>query len=233
MIRIFLGFDPRETIAFHVAAESIHAHSSSPVSIAPLRLSQLKQVFDRPRDPKQSTDFSFSRFLVPQLCNFEGWALFADCDILVRRDIAELWSLRDDRYAVRVVKHDHQPAESHKFLGHVQTTYARKNWSSVMLFNCAKCRALTPDYVETAAGLDLHQFRWLDDDALIGDLPPEWNVLVGHDAPSAVDSAALLHFTVGGPWFAEFRDTAKADLWRSGLQAVLQPIPAKALVGDA
>jgi lipopolysaccharide biosynthesis glycosyltransferase len=226
MMRIFLGFDARETVAFHVASHSIHAGSSIPVSIAPLMLSQLKSVFDRPRDPKQSTDFAFTRFLVPYLCGFQGWAVFADGDILVRRDVAELWALRDDRYAVRVVKHDHQPKETRKFLGQVQTAYEKKNWSSLMLFNCAKCEKLTPDYVARTAGLDLHQFRWLSDEALIGELPHEWNVLVGFDPAPLADHAAVLHYTIGGPWFSDYRTSPKADVWWRALNDMLSPVGA-------
>ncbi len=211
MIRVFIGFDPAETVAFGVLAHSIHARASAPVSVAPVMLSQLKDVYRRPHDALQSTQFSFSRFLTPWLAGYEGWAVFMDCDMLMRADIAELWKLRDERYAVQVVKHVHVPKEEVKFLGAVQTKYEKKNWSSVMLMNCARCRALTPDYVNSATGLQLHQFKWLQDDALIGELPHCWNHLVGYDAPSR--EAALVHFTVGGPWFDEYRDCEYAPEW--------------------
>jgi hypothetical protein len=229
IVRVFLGFDPKETVAFHVAAHSIHSRSSVPVSVAPLMLSQLQAVFRRPRDPKQSTDFSFTRFLVPYLCDYQGWAIFADCDILVQADIATLWALRDDRYAVQVVQHDHRPKETQKFLGQMQTAYPKKNWSSVMLFNNSKCRALTPAYVETASGLDLHQFRWLTDDSLIGALPHAWNVLIDYDPDELADRGSLLHYTSGGPWFSDYRNAGKAALWWQGLRDTLHPVAAEDL----
>lgn len=211
MIRIFIGFDERETVAWHVLTHSILARSSEPVSFVPLALHNLGKLMWRERNPLQSTDFSFSRFLTPHLSGYEGWSLFMDCDMLVLDDIAKLWALRDDRYAVMCVKHDHRPAETVKFLGAPQTPYAKKNWSSVMLFNNAKCRALTPEYVNTASGLELHQFKWLDSDALIGELPPRWNHLVGHDAEAA--SLANLHYTTGGPYFAEYANGPHSAEW--------------------
>lgn len=211
MIRVFIGFDARETVAFPVLAQSIHARASQPVSITPLMLSQLKRIYWRERHPLQSTDFSFSRFLAPFLCGFEGWALFMDCDMLARADLADLWALRDERYAVQVVKHEHVPSETSKFLNQPQTRYEKKNWSSVMLFNNARCKALTPEYVNTATGLELHQFKWLGDDALIGALPSRWNHLVGHDADD--ERAAIVHYTTGGPYFRQYQDCSYADEW--------------------
>ena len=164
----------------------------------------------RDRDPLQSNDFAFSRWLVPYLCGYDGAALFIDCDMMFRSDIKELFDLFDPRYAVQVVKHNHVPEETVKYLGTIQTRYHRKNWSSVMLFNCAKCDALTPEYVNSAHGLDLHQFRWLEDD-LIGELPQEWNHLVGYNSPNP--AAKNVHWTIGGPYFDEFRDAEFAEEW--------------------
>jgi lipopolysaccharide biosynthesis glycosyltransferase len=143
-----------------------------------------------------------------------------DCDMLVMDDIARLWALRDDRYAVQVVKHVHVPREDVKFLGEKQTRYEKKNWSSVMLMNCARCTALTPDYVNTATGLELHQFKWLESDALIGELPREWNHLVGYDAPAS--RVSLAHFTIGGPYFSEYRDCEYAREWFAERDAMLR-----------
>ena len=213
MIRIFIGFDPRETVAYHVLSHSIHARASAPVSIAPLMLSQLGGLMTRERNSLQSTDFSFSRFLTPYLCGFEGWAIFMDCDMLVLEDIVKLWALRDDKYAVMCVKHDHVPKEKTKFLGAQQTKYEKKNWSSVMLFNCAKCTALTPDYVNSASGLDLHRFNWLGDDDLIGEIPHRWNLLVGYDQSIPVDEISNLHYTIGGPYFHDYKDIDYAAEW--------------------
>lgn len=214
MIRLFLGHDSRETVAWHVAAHSIIARSSEPVSIAPVALAQLGKMFDRPADAKQSTEFSFSRFLVPAMCDYQGWAIFMDCDVLVLDDITRLWALRDDRYAVRVVKHDHQPRESHKFLGQVQTSYPKKNWSSVMLLNCARCTALTPEYVNSASGLDLHRFNWLESEELVGELPHRWNHLVDYDPELPIEEISALHYTSGGPWFPDYAGCGYADEWR-------------------
>jgi hypothetical protein len=219
VIRIFIGYDSAEAVAFSVLAHSIHARASQPVSVAPVKLSELAGTYTRSHNNLQSTEFSFSRFLVPWLAGFEGWAVFMDCDMLMREDVARLWALRDDRYAVQVVKHHHVPTEEVKFLGHTQTKYEKKNWSSVMLMNCAKCTALTPEYVNSASGLELHQFKWLGDDSLIGELPARWNHLVGYDAPSA--EAALVHFTIGGPWFDEYRSAEYAGEWFREREAML------------
>ena len=211
MIRVFIGYDSAEEVAFSVLSHSIHARASVPVATAPVMLSQLKGVFQRGHNALQSTEFSFSRFLTPYLAGYEGWALFMDCDMLMLDDIAELWKLRDERYAVQVVKHVHVPREDVKFLGHTQTKYEKKNWSSVMLMNCARCKALTPEYVNTASGLELHQFKWLESEDLIGALPARWNHLAAYDPPRA--DAALVHFTIGGPWFPEYRDSEYAAEW--------------------
>jgi len=220
MINVFVGYDPREAVAFSVLAHSIHARASVPVSIAPLMLSQLTGVLTRERHPLQSTDFSFSRFLTPYLSEHRGWSVFMDCDMLMLDDIARLWSLRDERYAVMVVKHRHVPLETTKFLGEPQSRYERKNWSSVMLFNNAKCGALTADYVNRASGLELHQFKWLDNDDLIGALPDRWNHLVGYDRPRR--DAALVHFTLGGPYFAPYRECEYAAEWFAEREAMLK-----------
>ncbi|MBI2296309.1 MAG: glycosyltransferase [Betaproteobacteria bacterium] len=219
MIRVFIGYDPREAVAFNVLAYSIQARASEPVSIAPLMLSQLKAVLKRERHPLQSTDFSFSRFLTPYLSDYSGWSVFMDCDMLVLDDIARLWTLREERYAVMVVKHDHVPKETVKFLGEPQTRYEKKNWSSVMLFNNARCRALTPDYVNAASGLELHQFKWLESDGLIGALPDRWNHLVGYSPPRR--DASLVHYTLGGPYFPDYQDCEYATQWRAERDAML------------
>jgi lipopolysaccharide biosynthesis glycosyltransferase len=223
VIRVFIGYDSREIVAYNVLAHSINRHAKAPVSIAPVMLSQLEGVFRREKNPLQSTEFSFSRFLVPWMCDYQGWAIFMDCDMLVREDIAKLWALRDERYAVQVVKHMHVPKEEVKFLGAVQTKYEKKNWSSVMLLDCAKCRALTPEFVNQASGLELHQFKWLGNDALIGELPSRWNHLVAYD-PHRAD-ASLLHYTIGGPWFKEYEATDYADDWFAERDLMLTATP--------
>ena len=219
MIPVFIGYDGRETVAYNVLAHSINARASQPVTIAPLMLSQLKNIFQRERHPLQSTDFSFSRFLTPYLSDYTGWSVFMDCDMLMLDDIARLWALRDERYAVMAIKHDHVPKEERKFLNEPQSKYEKKNWSSVMLFNNARCRALTPEYVNTASGLDLHQFKWLGNDALIGALPGRWNHLVGYNPPRA--DAALVHYTLGGPYFDVYRDCEYSKAWFAERDAML------------
>lgn len=209
MYRIFIGWDPHEIEAYHVLCHSIIRHSSAPVSITPLKLSQLPMW--RERHPLQSTEFSFSRFLVPYLCNYEGTALFMDVDMMVTADIVELFQQGNERHAVSVVKHDYIPHDEVKFLDHKQTPYERKNWSSVILFNNPRCRALTPHYVNTASGLDLHRFLWLHDSE-IGKLDEEWNYLVG-EYKQLPWPPKNIHWTVGGPWFPQYKDTDYADLW--------------------
>jgi hypothetical protein len=218
-IRIYIGYDSREVVAWNVLAHSIVTRASRPVTIAPVKLEQLEHVFKREKNPLQSTEFSFSRFLLPWLCDYQGWAIFTDCDMLVLDDVAKLWELRDPRYAVQVVKHHHVPVETVKFLGATQTKYEKKNWTSVMLMNCADCTALTPEYVNTASGLELHQFKWLGDDSRIGDIPPAWNHLVGYDAPRA--GASLVHYTIGGPYFPEYKDCEYSKEWFAERDAML------------
>jgi hypothetical protein len=213
MINVFIGYDSREAVAFNVLNFSIQSRASQPVTVAPIMLDQLDGLMWRERHNLQSTDFSFSRFLVPYLCDYQGWALFMDCDMLMLDDIASLWAHCDEDYAVQVVKHDHRPAEATKFLGQAQTTYEKKNWSSVMLFNCAKCTALTKEYVNEASGLELHRFQWLGDDNLIGEIPARWNHLVDYDPALPPEDLSNIHFTTGGPYFDEFKDCGYADLW--------------------
>ena len=209
--KVFIGYDRRIPVAFSTLAHSITANSSIPVAIVPINLRNIGAFFCREKDPNQSTEFSFSRFLTPFLSNYEGWSLFMDNDIICRADLRDLWNLRDDRYAVMCVKHDHQPEGEMKFLREKQTTYQKKNWSSVMMFNNAKCRTLTPDYVHTATGLQLHQFKWLESDNEIGELPASWNYLA--DYTKGVDRPAAIHYTEGGPYYPDYQDTEYANEW--------------------
>jgi lipopolysaccharide biosynthesis glycosyltransferase len=213
MIRIFVGYESRQSMAYHVLANSIISRSSIPLTISPLALSNLHTIFDRPRDPLQSTDFSFTRFLIPHLSNYEGWSLYLDCDMVVVDDIAKLWKLRDSKYAIQVVKNNHIPQDDIKFSGEKQTPYSKKNWSSVMLFNNDRCKKLDPNYVKLAKGLDLHQFKWLDSDDEIGALPMQWNYLAGYDQNLALDKISLIHYTNGGPYFSEYKNCEYADIW--------------------
>lgn len=217
MIRWFIGYDKDESVASYVLAHSLQTRSSIPINITFINRTQLRGLFNRKRSEVESTDFSISRFLTPYLCNYEGWAIFSDCDAIVLDDPAKLWAWRDDRYAVRVVKHNHQPLETVKFLGNQQLKYEKKNWSSVILFNNSKCKALTLDYVNHASGLDLHQFKWLGNDELIGDLPNHWNHLVDYDPPK---DASLLHYTHGGPYFSEYVNCENSEEWHEEEQSM-------------
>jgi len=210
VIPIFIGYDSKVKIAYHVLTESILRNSSTPVTISPINLSNLKNIYTRKQDPLASTEFSFSRFLVPHLMNYNGWAIFMDSDMVMLSDITELWNLRNEDYAIQVCKHDYIPKSKHKFLGNNQTIFAKKNWSSLMLMNCSKCKTLTPEYVNTRSGLELHQFKWLDEN-LIGSIPLEWNWLVG-EYPYKKD-VHNVHFTEGGPYFRDYKNTEYANEW--------------------
>ena len=210
MIPIFIGYDSKVKIAYHVLSESILRNSSTPVTISPINLNNLKNIYTRKQDPLASTEFSFSRFLVPHLMNYNGWAIFMDSDMVMLSDITKLWNLRNEKYAIQVCKHDYTPSSKNKFLGNNQTIYAKKNWSSLMLIDCSKCKTLTPEYVNTKSGLELHQFKWLDEN-LIGSIPLEWNWLVG-EYPYKKD-VHNIHFTEGGPYFKNYRNTEYANEW--------------------
>jgi hypothetical protein len=219
MLNVYIGYDPREAVAFYTLAHSTLRRSSIPVSIAPLMQSQLKGIYKRPRGPTESTEFSLTRFLVPFLSGFRGWSIFMDCDMLCRADIAELAAHieRQPDKAVLVCKHDYVPKTERKFLNQVQTKYARKNWSSLMVLNNERCRALTPDYVNTASGLELHRFAWTQE-SLIGELPLEWNWLVGEY--SYRPDARIVHYTLGGPYFDEYRNCDYAAEWFEELRSL-------------
>ena len=216
MLKVAIGFDPRETVAASVAAHSIIRRARQPVAISYIALSQLGSVLTRPRDRLQSNDFSFSRFLVPYLYDYRpDPVLFVDCDVLCLAPIDELFDLYDPAYAVQVVKHDYVPVDREtKYLDAPQRSYRRKNWSSVMLFNPPACLDLTPEAVNKAPGLFLHQFCWLDDDKLIGALPKGWNYLVGEHNQCPIDEVKLVHYTRGGPWFNEYDGCEFANAWK-------------------
>lgn len=215
VLRIFIGYDPVESVAWHTMAHSILSRSSVPVAIVPVNIANLKSVYVRERDPKQSNEFSFTRFLVPYLSGYEGLAAFFDCDMMLRTDVAELFehARRDPSKAVHVVKHDYEPRDDIKYLNTVQYRYPRKNWSSVVLWNCGhpSNRAVTPEFVNTASAMELHRFQWLKDEE-IGSLDVRWNWLVGEyaDPPTDVHN---VHWTVGGPYFHEYKNADFAKEW--------------------
>jgi len=210
MIPVFVGYDPREPIAYHVCVNSIIRHASQPIAIIPLALNLLRDY--KETHPDGSNHFIYSRFLVPHLTDYTDWAIFIDGDMIVREDITNLWNLRDPDFAVQVVKHDYQTKRTVKYLGSKNENYPRKNWSSVILWNCAHTFnvGLTPDFIESATGKYLHRFTWLNDSD-IGELPIEWNWLPDEYGPNT--NAKLLHYTLGTPCFHEFADTPQSEEW--------------------
>ena len=214
MINIFIGYDPREKIAYHTLVQSIIENSSEPVSITPIAKKHLCNIYQRTRSVKESTEFSLTRFLTPYLSDFNGWSIFMDCDMIVTSDIKTLWDLQDDKYAVMCVKHDYTPSSERKFLDQIQTVYPKKNWSSVMLFNNSKCTSLTPEVVQYEDGLFLHQFKWLESEDLIGEIPHTWNFLVGEEEKLNNGKLPdLIHYTLGGPYFEDYKGCDYEDVW--------------------
>jgi lipopolysaccharide biosynthesis glycosyltransferase len=226
MLPIYLGWDQREQLAYDVAHWSIVRRASRPVLVTPLRLQSLSYLLTRRIEEKDgklwcpisqapmSTEFAISRFCVPFLQDHKGWALFADCDVLALGDIAELFDLADDRYAVMCVKHKHEVKDGEtKMDGQLQLAYSRKNWSSVVLWNCAHPahQRFTRFRLNTAPGRELHAFDWLHDDE-IGELPAKWNHLVGV-SEGPLPMSGLLHYTLGGPWFDNWHGAQGDTVW--------------------
>ena len=210
MINLYVGYDEREAIAYHVFCHSVIKNTSIPVKITPLVLSQLKEFNETHQD--RSNDFVYSRFLTPYLNEFDGWAIFADGDMICKADLKELIGMADPNKALMVVKHDYQTKASIKYLGNINENYPRKNWSSVMLWNCShpKHKILTPEFVSNQTGKFLHRFSWLDDND-IGELPVEWNWLSCEYEKNT--DAKLIHYTLGTPCFKDYRDTDMAEIW--------------------
>ena len=218
-IKIVVGFDQRESIAYHVFIQSIIENSSLPVLFVPLAINVLNGYKETHTD--KSNDFIYSRFLTPYLNNFNGWAIFADGDMICQADIKELWDLRDESKALLVVKHDYQTKAHKKYLGNINENYPRKNWSSVILWNCAhpKHKILTPEFIASQTGKYLHRFSWLDDND-IGELPKEWNWLAIEYPENK--NAKLIHYTLGTPCFKEYKNTEMADIWYETYNRTIQ-----------
>jgi lipopolysaccharide biosynthesis glycosyltransferase len=218
LVRLVVGFDARETIAYHVFCQSVLENTSLPVSFLPLVENSLNAYKESHNDG--SNRFTYTRFLTPFLMGFEGWAIFADGDMVCRHDIAELWKLRDSSKAVQVVKHDYMTKSAIKYLGNKNDNYPRKNWSSVILWNCGHPdnRCLTPALVSSKDGAFLHRFKWLSD-SLIGELDKGWNWLAieYEDNPNA----KLIHYTLGTPCFRDFRDCSSSEHWHQVLAKTL------------
>jgi len=206
MFRIFIGYDKTIDLPYRVLKYSLEKHSSVPIDIRPLDLRELN--FNRPLDPLQSTEFTYTRFLVPHLCDFQGTALFMDNDMLCMSDIKEIFDLEMSNHSIRCVKHDYQPTAKLKLDDKIQTVYPRKNWSSFMLLNCEKLTHWSKENVETKPAKWLHRFEDIPDDK-IGDIPGTWNVLDSYD-----NHTKLIHYTAGGPWYEQFNNHLYGDVWK-------------------
>jgi len=215
-LKVYVGWDPREDIAWEVCRHSILRRTDrTQVEVHPLIQSELRAegLYQRPVDTLAATEFSLTRFLTPHLAGIEGYAIFVDCDFLFLTDIRSVIEEIDPNKALSVVKHDYQPKETSKMDGCVQYPYPRKNWSSFMVFNCAHpaVRALTPDVVDVAEPAYLHRLQWLNDSE-IGELDKGWNYLEGWYAPQ-YDKLRAVHYTLGGPWFEGTMECDFSDLW--------------------
>lgn len=251
MLNVFIGWDQREAEAWDVCSLSMRRRSSIPLHTVKLDARALSyngwytrrwywedgQRVDRTDRKPFSTDFAFTRFMVPALSFYEGWALFCDCDFLFTADIAGLMDRADPQYAVQVVKHQHIPTETEKMDGQKQSKYYRKNWSSLMLFNCShpSNKFLTTAAVNGEPGQWLHAFGWLRNEE-IGELPLTWNWLSGVNKLEDENYVPNgIHYTLGGPWFENCRNVPFADLWlkeRDSKRApVGRPMPTEYLRG--
>ena len=219
-LKIFIGYDPKEAVAFHVLSHSLLERSSKPISIVPINLRNLKNLYSRQHDQRQSNEFSFSRFLVPYLCDYEGFGVYMDCDMLALGDISTVLNDIDEKHAVSLVKHDYESKVKVKYLGNKQYSYPRKNWSSFIVWNCAhqSNNAVNPDFIGEADAATLHRFLWLKDEE-IGELSVKWNWLVGeYDNPT--EDIKVLHWTLGGPYFDDYSSTEFSDEWRKEFESM-------------
>lgn len=214
--KVFVGYDSREDIAWQVCRHSLLRHADNRVLVIPIRQSVLRELslYSRPIDSGASTEFSLTRFLTPYLAARSGWVLFCDCDLLFTTDVRKIFEGLDSTKALYCVQHDYTPAHGVKMDGKRQSAYPRKNWSSLMVFNCdhPDVRALTPGVVNSASPAFLHRFEWIKDEDSIGALDLDWNFLEGEYPKPSVTPRAI-HYTNGGPWFEEWQECDYADLW--------------------
>jgi len=215
-LHLFIGYDSKEDIAYRVCKYSLQKKTSINLNINSLKIDELiaKKLYHRGIDPLASTQFTYTRFLVPILMNFKGWAIFCDCDFIFLEDIAKILEDLDDTKAIYCVQHDYAPKERHKMDGQQQTIYPRKNWSSFVVFNCShkSNKRLSVDLVNSETGSYLHQFKWLNDNE-IGSLDERWNWLEGWTSNHNESSPYAVHYTRGGPWFDEWQDVEFAKEW--------------------
>ena len=216
-LKIYVGHDSREDIAWQVCRHSLRRHASADLGIYPLKQPALRALglYTRGQDAA-TTEFSLSRFLTPYLAGPEGWSVFVDCDFLFSADIWRVLDGIDPAKAVHCVQHDYTPAHAVKMDGKAQTVYPRKNWSSFLLFNNRHpdVRALTPAVVNAASPAWLHRLHWVSDDSQIGSLPLGWNFLEG-EYPKPSRQPEAVHFTNGGPWFENWQEVDYAAEWRA------------------
>ncbi len=214
-ITIVVGFDQKEAVAYHAFCQSVMEKASVPLQIMPLAEKSLNVHF--PTQSDGSNKFIYSRFLTPYLNSYQGWAIFADGDMICQQDIKELWDLRDDSKAVMVVKHDYKTKAAVKYLHNKNEDYPRKNWSSLILWNCGHPanKLLTPEFIREQTGAFLHRFTWLEEEE-IGELNSEWNWLA-IEYPENYQ-AKLIHYTLGTPCFKDYAETSMADLWKAAYQ---------------
>lgn len=218
-IPIIVGFDQREAVAYHTFCQSVISRSSHTVQFIPLAENNLSTYQEDHTDG--SNKFIYSRFLTPYLLGYKGWAIFADGDMVCQADITELWSLRDESKAVMVVKHDYSTKSNIKYLGNKNEDYPRKNWSSLVLWNCGHSahKILTPEFIQKSTGAYLHRFSWLEDH-LIGEIPREWNWLAIEYPENR--NAKLIHYTLGTPCFQEYSTTSMSEIWNNEFKKVIE-----------
>jgi lipopolysaccharide biosynthesis glycosyltransferase len=209
-INLIVGFDQREAVAYHVFCQTIIDRATMPVQFLPLAENTLNEYKEVHTDG--SNKFIYSRFLTPYLMNYSGWAIFADGDMVCQADISELWSLRDETKAVQVVKHNYTTKAAKKYLGNKNEDYPKKNWSSLILWNCSHSEnaILTPEFIQSQPGSFLHRFSWLED-SLIGGLDAEWNWLAIEYPENP--NAKLIHYTLGTPCFKDYAQAPMSDSW--------------------
>ncbi len=219
IIDLVVGFDEREAIAYHTFTQSVIDKSTVPVRFLPLNISSLTGYTETHKDG--SNDFIYSRFLVPYLMSFTGWAIYADGDMVCLDDIKKLWDLRNEKYAIQVVKHNYKTKVKSKYWGNKNEDYPRKNWSSLILWNCnhSSHKILTPEFIKKQSGAFLHRFLWVKDTD-IGELEKEWNWLA-MEYPEKKD-IKLIHYTIGTPCFQEYENTSLSSYWKKSFMNSLE-----------
>ena len=216
-LNVYIGFDSSnygQELAYEVCKRSIEKNTRHDITIHKLVKSDLvnRNIFTR-NDTDGSTEFTYTRFLVPYLNNYEGYALFCDSDFLWECDINELFeNFSNPKYALACVKHTYSKCKCpNKMDNKVQEWYPRKNWSSLMLFNCShsSTRNLSLENVNNKSAKWLHRMEWCKDYKIL-EIPKSYNYLVGYYDDEHIKA---LHFTDGGPWYPKYKNVLYADRW--------------------